>query len=351
MIKGNKGEWSEVYALFKLLGEEKIFAGDENLNKIADLFFPIIKILRTEESSFEYLCKDSKIIVKNKEKEFIILVQKFQENSIKLLEAIKKSSGSSFAVPEIENFLATFNSKKLKAKSSVKTDITIMIHDLRTNQTPLLGFSIKSQLGGPSTLLNAGSTTNFIYEIKNLDKETVQKVNALSSFKDKFKLLEKVKIAFSDTQNKIFRNNLILIDSSLDKILASVALKYYKTQDSRLDSLTKRITLENPMKFEINSNPEIYSYKIKRFLTDVALGMMPSKPWSGKYDTTGGYLVIKGDGEVLCYHIYNRNEFENYLLKNTKLETPSTTRHDFGKIHEKDGRFFIKLNLQIRFIK
>ena len=31
--------------------------------------------------------------------------------------------------------------------------------------TPTLGFSIKSQLGGVSTLLNAGKTTNFVYEI------------------------------------------------------------------------------------------------------------------------------------------------------------------------------------------
>ena len=31
---------------------------------------------------------------------------------------------------------------------------------------PELGFSIKSKLGKPSTLLNAGKTTNFIFEIK-----------------------------------------------------------------------------------------------------------------------------------------------------------------------------------------
>ena len=85
--------------------------------------------------------------------------------------------------------------------------------------------------------------------------------------------------------------------------------------------------------------------------TDVALGMMPSKVWTGKYDATGGYLVIKDNGDVLCYHIYNRNEFENYLLNNTKLDTASSTRHDFGKIYESNGKLYFKLNLQIRFIK
>ena len=33
-IKGNKGEWSEIYTLFKLLGEGKVFAGDSEMNKL-----------------------------------------------------------------------------------------------------------------------------------------------------------------------------------------------------------------------------------------------------------------------------------------------------------------------------
>ena len=37
----NKGEWSEIYVLFKLLGEKQVYAGDGNLNKIENLFYPI----------------------------------------------------------------------------------------------------------------------------------------------------------------------------------------------------------------------------------------------------------------------------------------------------------------------
>jgi type II restriction enzyme len=76
---------------------------------------------------------------------------------------------------------------------------------------------------------------------------------------------------------------------------------------------------------------------------------MPSKVWTGELDATGGYLVVKENGEVLCYHIYNRNEFEDYLFKNTKLETASSTRHVFGKVYEENGQLYFKLNLQIRF--
>ena len=105
------------------------------------------------------------------------------------------------------------------------------------------------------------------------------------------------------------------------------------------------------MKFDTSNEHQFYNYKIKRFLTDVALGMMPSKVWSGQYDATGGYLIVKEDGDILCYHIYNRNEFEDYLINNTKLDTASSSRHGFGEIYEENEELYFKLNLQIRFLK
>jgi type II restriction enzyme len=106
----------------------------------------------------------------------------------------------------------------------------------------------------------------------------------------------------------------------------------------------------NPLHFDNQHSHAFYEYKIKRFLTDVALGMMPSKVWTGQYDATGGYLIVKENGDVLCYHIYNRNQFEDYLFENTKLETASSTRHEFGSIYRaEEGALNFKLNLQIRF--
>ena len=54
---GNKGEWSEIYTLIKLLNEGKIYAADEELERInEEMFFPIIKIRREEISGelFDY---------------------------------------------------------------------------------------------------------------------------------------------------------------------------------------------------------------------------------------------------------------------------------------------------------
>ena len=48
MLTGNKGEWSEIYVLFRLLADGKIYAADGELNKLEDIYFPIIKIIREE---------------------------------------------------------------------------------------------------------------------------------------------------------------------------------------------------------------------------------------------------------------------------------------------------------------
>lgn len=76
----------------------------------------------------------------------------------------------------------------------------------------------------------------------------------------------------------------------------------------------------------------MYEYKFKKFLCSCALGMKPAKRWDGLDEANGGYIIVKADGEVLAYHIYNRNFFEQYLLDNTVLGRASTSRHEFMKM-------------------
>lgn len=83
----------------------------------------------------------------------------------------------------------------------------------------------------------------------------------------------------------------------------------------------------------------------------VALGMVPSKPWDGFSKAHGGYIVVKENGDVVCYHLYNRDEFRSYLYENTKFDASSTARYGYGKLYKEKGKIFFKLNLQVRFLK
>lgn len=356
MITGNKGEWSEIYALFKLLADKELHAGDSKINKINNLVYPILKILRSEgKKSYEYSIEDDIVIISDSQEILRVPIIEFHRYAEILLKRIKSSS-KTFSVPEIEEFMHSINCFTLKAKSSSKTDITIVVHDLRTGFQPTLGFSIKSQLGSHSTLLNAGETTNFIFKIDGakLSAEDIVSINSISSrskIRDRISRIKELGgvLKFVKTQRNIFNNNLVLIDSLLPEILSFMVLRFYGTNYSGVNQLIELIEKENPLKFDTSSSHLFYRYKIKRFLIDIALGMMPSKAWNGEYDATGGYLIVKSDGELLCYHIYNLNEFENYLIYNTKFDTASSTRHSFGEIYSENGEFFIKLNLQIRF--
>ncbi|MBC5864597.1 HpaII family restriction endonuclease [Flavobacterium turcicum] len=356
MLSGNKGEWSEIYALFKLLSDKQLFAGDADLKKVEELFYPIIKIIRNETGgNFEYEINGDLVIISGGKEQLRIPVKTFTEQSVKLLAIIKSSNGA-FSIPEIETFMNSINCGSLKAKSTSKSDIQIVIHDQRINQTAELGFSIKSQLGGQATLLNAGKTTNFIYQISDFEL-TDDQVNSINEIDTKSKIKDRIEnikqlggnISYVSLEQDVFKNNLVLIDSLLPNILAEVVKTFYTSNLSSIKDLTENINKTNPLKYDIQFAHTFYEYKIKRFLTDVALGMTPSKVWNGIYDATGGYLIVKENGDVLCYHIYNRNQFEDYLFQNTKLETASSSRHEFGKLYNVNGKNYFKLNLQIRF--
>jgi type II restriction enzyme len=358
MITGNKGEWSEVYTLLKVIADQQLFAGNSDLKKIETLIFPIIKVLRDEShGTFEFAYEKDLVVVKNDSKEFKISINEFQRQAHFLLTKLKESTNATFSIPEIEMFINSFNSNSLKAKSTVKSDIRIVIHDQRTGTNPELGFSIKSQLGNASTLLNAGKTTNFTYKVNrlNLSAKQIRDINGIntkSKIKDRLDEIKKLKgkLEFEKTESSVFGNNLVLIDSALPKIISEILLLYFTSNFSKISELVAEISAKNPLGYNLENNHPFYSYKIKRFLTDIALGMMPSKVWTGELDATGGYLIVKKDGEILCYHIYNRNEFEDYLFTNTKLETASSTRHEFGTVYEQNGKLYFKLNLQIRFL-
>ena len=359
MLKGNKGEWSEIYTLLKIIADKNLFAGDSDLNKIENLIFPIIKVLRYESNgTYEYSYETDLVVITGEDEEFRISIYEFRQKASFLLSKLQQSTSSTFNIPEIENFIHSFSCVSLKAKSGLKSDISVVIDDQRTSTTPSLGFSIKSQLGGASTLLNAGKTTHFIFKIKNpnITETEIDQINAINSrskIKDRLERINQCSegLAFIKTESPIFGNNLTLIDSSLPKLISEIVYQFFNSSYSKTLDLLTLIDSLNPLDFDTESNHPFYSYKIKRFLTDIALGMIPSAVWTGQLEATGGYLIVKEDREILCYPIYNRNAFEDYWLLNTKLETASSLRHDFGKIYSEDDELFFKLNLQIRFIK
>ncbi len=222
---------------------------------------------------------------------------------------------------------------------------------------PLLGFSIKSQLGSASTLLNASDSTNITYRITNkmMSKEDFDGINNIKDHLPRMKaLIDKgYKLEFFDIENKTFKNNLLFLDCCMPIFIAQCLIcDSMPNSTSSLKDAVTIVATNNPFGYSGKNVEEFYAHKMKVLLLASALGMMPSKEWSGHYDANGGYLVVKQDGEIVCYHFYNQNDVEDYLFNNTRFERGSRSRHHFGTLYRgADGEVYIKLNLQIRFKK
>jgi len=359
-MKGNKGEWSELYTLLKLAADGRLYAADENTNKIDTIYYDILKIIRSQkDDNWQYIRNGNiKVIAESTGVEVATIpISEFEENTELLLSSIKavKSKDGSFEIPAIDSFISKIKCNTTKAKSSDKADITLMVHDVKTGSDPTLGFSIKSQLGSPSTLFNASGATNFVYELSGHTLTETEKdtFHNFRLFKEKFEYLDSlgVNVSFVKADNEVFESNLMLIDTDISKIIAYMLESFYRGKANKVSELIDICEKENICNAKELNRDVFYSYKIKEFMTIIALGMMPASQWKGIFEATGGYIIVKEDGDVLCYHIYNRNEFREYLYNNTKFDTPSKTKHHFGVIEEIDGKQILKLNLQIRFIK
>lgn len=375
--KANKGEWSELYTLYKLLADQNLFPIDRSQRISARLRMPILSILRHTEETIcaEYRIDDEGIVHINANGDEIIEVDKneFEEISTEMLDAIKKgASDAAFEISSINDFRErTFcpkikcYSKKLPNGDIDKSDLYIVIHDAFTGQSPKLGFSIKSELGNPPTLLNATKLTNFKYRLsKNLPADQVEQINSMINKKGHADIQGRVRAIIDsgaslefltinpDTNGKpVFLENLFAVDSCLPDILAHLLVMSYTEDTKKLDELTEKLSAVNPLRFPMQINKKSYEIKVKRFVSDVALGLLPSQPWDARHHAAG-ILVVTESGNIDCYHIIYRDSLDEYLYHDLKFETASATRHGFGSIEtDENGNQIFTLNLQLRFIK
>lgn len=233
-ITGNKGEWSEIYVLLKLLGDGVLYAGDACLERISGLYYPIVSIIRQESHRYVYSPNQTGhlvVITEDGRHYARIPMSRFVNKSAELLAGIKsaRQSGGVFTLPETEAFMREIGSTRLKAPSKDKTDINVIIHDTELNMCPLLGFSIKSQLGKPSTLINATGATNVLYEVMpaSMPQENVDKINAIPGHIERMKALMDAgcQLLYTDIPNRTFYNNLLLIDTCLPQLVANLLLE------------------------------------------------------------------------------------------------------------------------------
>lgn len=355
-LRGNKGEWSEIYTLIRLIADGNVHKGDDELNPLPDESYRIIGIERTETTSglTTYKIDNDTVTISNATDSVTLERSIFETEANHLLNEIHSLKGAG-AIPTTEAFMGEILAFSLKARSQDKADIRVEIHDHRTSTAHTRGFSIKSQLGSPSTLLNASRQTVFRYKLSGLTRQQCDRINDINvrgALIERIQLISKQKnvaIKYMGSTSETFSYNLQLTDDGMPDIVSSLLWNFYLQNESNLEQLLPYIAGENIRDYAQTDTEPLYAAKIKRLLANAALGMQPAQKWPGDYDANGGYLVVLKTGEIISYHIFDKNEFEAYLFHNTKLETPSTSRYNIGKVYLDKGDYYIDLGLQIRF--
>lgn len=331
MSRGNKGDWSELYALLRLLADGRIKADINDQN----CWLPVLKIFREDVENFNLEFRRS-------QKNFVELylngdrVKKISAADLaamaeKIFGGITRGGDSAFEIEGAAEIMQTLCCKRIKSPAGRKADIELTVHDPFTNFDRICCYSIKSDLGNPPTLFNASRATNFKFRACGVDDALAEKINAINTrtkIKDRLRLIERLE--FVAVVNKIFADNLLFVDTQAGKILGELVKIYYRENISACTELATALEERDPLKFGVHG---LYRHKLKKFLCAVALGLKPAKIWNGTDEANGGYLIVKESGELLAYHLYNRDDFETYLLNNTRLETPSSNRHAFATVY------------------
>ena len=376
-FSGNKGEWSEPYVVFRLLSDGKLCQADRNLLPSSDEYAHILEIVRGDTTAsvlnsdmvnFSYVDTNGQMHTVQTHK---TALDKQARRLFKSICAMQDAKGA-FELPTEVDDLRFYGFRRLtnpapKKLKSTKRDLRLKLDGTKTG-IATLGFSVKSELGAPPTLLNASEPTNIVYRVKGLTREQAANINGITGSRKIMERCRAIKqfaaaIEYDSYYSETFKDNLEIVDSSLPEMLANLVKVHYFRQillpreTKRNGAFREADKLSSAV--EILSKTEPYALKrkgfceikIKRFLRACALGLMPSAVWDGRDDASGGYIIVLPDGRLVALYMYNTNLFEQYLYDSTIFERASTSRHHYMSLvpDGETGDYLLKLNLQIRF--
>ena len=357
-ITHNKGEWSELLVFIKLLAEQQVFLANAELNPTPN--FLNIHNVTTENLDLEFFILDkSTIEIVDKKtglKKHLNISELINTEMLKKLIDVIKTKSSTFELPEFEIIQDALGFSVVKGgNSNQKADILLDISHKDFSRRNNEGFGIKSYLGAKPTLLNASGNTNFIFRIDGLGADKIDEINAIDSstkLRNRIIAIEQHGGSFHyvHAEKEAMTHNLKMVDSLMPEIISHILLAFYKNRISAISKIVDFIHEQSLLNAQIHYGDKlVLQNKVQKLLIDVLLGFFAGTKWNGAYQANGS-IVMKNSGDCVAFHIIDLESLKTHLYENIKLDTPSTTRHRFGKLFvEKDGTLYFKLNLQLRF--
>lgn len=366
-VSANRGEHSELLAFLRLLHRGSVQVADK-AGEPRQSWLRVSAIERPSELGRKYIIHDDHVVVTDGASVEIASVSKAEIKTIAddLFKEIKGAKGASFSCDASDVAIHVLKLVGAKAASTVKADLFLeVVSPVFQGEVLSLGFSVKSELGGMPTLLNAGAT-QFQYRVIDCTVTEALAVQEAApralgkAYPGPMRLLpalanSRARVVFESVVDPVFEQNLKMIDTEFPRILADalrhaylagdLALKDVVKAPALLEELSQALSLPRPMV------ERLVRHKVKELLRHSALGMNPGRQWDGQIEAHGGWIIVKESGDIVCFHLINDDDFRDYLLANTKFDTPSMTRHEAGYVYRQgeDTEAKLRLSLQVRF--
>jgi hypothetical protein len=360
--RANKGEWSELYVFLRILVDEFVYSEDSKGRTDQSSVINVVEVIR-ECNNVTHIYKIGKNveIIENGTLIDSIAKDKVLEYCNMVLERIIEGDqihDGAFPIEGSQEILNKFRFSSISANSKHKEDILLKVRNSIDGSPIKVGLSIKSEIGSKPTLMNSGKNTRIRYKINNFSINEMNIINQINKTSHgKYFITKRIQelfrsdkeVVFDKYIGCIFFRNLQMIDTIMPEIFAHFVLYHYKRIGEGINTsemIISGMEVENPLKLE---STQKYKYKFKEFLSSSALGMTPGKLWDGTNNAVGGYIVVKENGDLRYHGNFNPDQFKEYLLRTTKVDRPSTTRHDYCYVYEDNDDFYIDFNIQIRF--
>lgn len=388
MAKKNKGEVSEFYAFVYILGNKVIELVDGSLKCLGQQV-EFLKVFRNEDVSYE-MVGDDKLRIRKNDSETLVDRESIRDHAQQLIELVKHTGTVQESDTAIQQLKTLLQTDRMTAKSVDKSDFSAEVFSPNQPHSQTLGFSVKSHIGSSPTLINVSGENSLLWfeilsdsgrTLTSADYQTLATIqeqwdhqkeaekNGLTKDKTSIRscldLLRQYgyRLKFSHTCKPALDYTLRVIDSKFPDILGAVMLEHYagkKASNRHTRSLSSLIDdccvdccdiscfaglgeTDDEVRMSVR-------YKMQNFLLAFSTGATVSKKWDGKDLANGGFIVVLKSGKVVCLELFTRNSIGQYLLENTKFETPSLNRHGGGRIVFNENKPLFGLQLQIRFM-
>ena len=355
MTEATRREANELYTLFSLLANGTV--GRANALGKSDGEIPIAAVRRQEHDGKRlYKIEEKEVHVRGAEMNARFPHEDFAAAAEWLLSRLKQQGSETIDITELEGFLDALAIYDMEAQTDDRTDLHLA---LWSPDAPLTGMRLHSRLCCNPPLFVGGRGANIKFEQSGVrfSGPAVSKINHTDQPENVAEVARRILyiqsqggvLRYSDVADRVFRSNLLMLDTNLPRIIAAMLMALHLDGTNRLSELAKMLDEKNPLKMkeELLQKHGFYQYKLRQLLLASAWGLRPGIIWNGRACAVGGYLMTDENGALSAFFRADEQTFSDYLLSHAKLAKTLPDEDKYGYLERENGNYYLKLNLKI----